>query len=234
MPATPASGPPIGSATPEARTGDQAPEQFAADPYATDAHANPTAGDPFAVGVADPAQQPGSYAAQPQEYQQQQEYPQQQPQYGAGPFGGMPYGYDSPTESHHRPVFGRGGGRTGGLGRGRTGAGVAAGLAFLVVVLGVPALVLTWRSAVGPHVSAPGLVASLLAVVGLVVLAAGLFPLITGKTIGKAAGKAAGETTGETTGEGDAEVSGFAALTRPPALLAILGTVLLLGAAIAV
>jgi hypothetical protein len=99
--------------------------------------------------------------------------------------------------------------------RGDRGTLVAACLAFLVVVLGAPALVVAWRSAVGPSVVTSGLVAGVLVVTGLAVLAIGVFPLVTSR--------------------GDARPdAGPANLFRPPVVLALIGAILLVGAAIAV
>jgi hypothetical protein len=133
--------------------------------------------------------------------------PQYAPSYGQQP--GTPYGspYDAPPGY---PV------QQGAPRRPRDrGALVAACLAFLVVVLGAPALVLAWRSAVGPEIVPSGLVGGLLAVAGLSVLAAGVFPLVTSR------------------GESAAD-AGPSSLLRPPVVLALVGAILLVGAAIAV
>jgi hypothetical protein len=140
------------------------------------------------------------------------------PGYGApyDPTGGYPtapitdgFSVDSPTEHHARP--GAGNDRAP-----RGGALIAACLAFLVVVLGAPALVLAWRSGVGPNPSPSGLVGGLLAMTGLAVLAAGLFPALTARE--------------------DAQPGKGIVWTvfRPPVVLILVGTALLIGAAIAV
>jgi hypothetical protein len=192
MPATPASGTPaVGD--PGAYGDQNGPELTAGQPAYASA--------PYAEQPATPYEQPGTpYAAQ-----------QSGPPYGA-PFdpAGAPYGYEAPTAPHERPAFGAA--ATGNGPRG--GAAVAAFLAFLVVALGAPALVLTWRSAVGDHLVPSGLVGGLLAVTGLSVLAAGLFRLAT---------------KGD---DGSGPLS--ERLLRAPALLVLVGTVLLVGAAIAV
>jgi hypothetical protein len=131
----------------------------------------------------------------------------QQPGTSGFPYGGTSYGHDHPTEAHQRPALAPSGTAQ------RGGAATAALLAFLVVVLGLPALVLTWRSAVGHDLAPSGLVGGLLAVTGLSVLAAGLFRLVARPDQGGGAAER---------------------LLRAPALLVIVGTVLLVGAAFAV
>jgi hypothetical protein len=94
-----------------------------------------------------------------------------------------------------------------------------AGLGVLLVVLGLPTLVLVWRSALTSPLSPSGLVGGLLVLVGLVVLSVGGFSLASG------AGKV----------EQDAAAGRWAAVVlRPSILLVLLGTVLLICAALAV
>jgi hypothetical protein len=93
---------------------------------------------------------------------------------------------------------------------------VAACLAFLVVILGAPALVLAWRSGLGPNPSPAGLVGGVLAVAGLAVLGAGVFSLVTSRE------------------EVEPRKGTIWTLLHPPFVLVIAGTVLLLGAATAV
>jgi hypothetical protein len=183
------------------------------DPLAEQTVGVPT--QPPADGPAEPAQQ---YAAPPQDetgaqYGAQYAAP---PQYAAQettqhpyPPSGLPFAsqYDAPPGYPTQPTAPRV--------RGDRGALVAACLAFLVVALGAPAVVLAWRSAVGPGIVPSGLVGGVLAVTGLSVLAVGLFPLVTSR----------GDAPPET---------GPAALFRAPVLLALIGAILLVGAAIAV
>ncbi|HEV7754246.1 MAG TPA: hypothetical protein VGO94_00165 [Mycobacteriales bacterium] len=162
--------------------------------------------DPFGeptVGV--PAQPhpeapTAAYDAHHTPYPQHSPYPQHTPGNDV-PYGSPAPGYGTPAAPPRA--------------KGDRGALVAACLAFLVVVLGAPALVLAWRSAVGPSIVPSGLVGGLLAVTGLSVLAVGLFPLVTSR--------------------GDAQPdAGPAALLRAPVLLSLIGAILLVGAAIAV
>jgi hypothetical protein len=241
MPATPVSGPPVGSprtpGTPGAPGSPGAPvtvgapgsgsgayggqdgeeitagHQYPAGPYAATPGApyTPEAGTPYTQehGAPYSAEQSTPYTPeQGSPYASEQGGP-----YGRIPFdpAGAAYGYDTPTEPHQRPSFGNGPSTRSGP---RGGAVAAAFLAFLVVALGTPALVLSWRSAVGDHLVPSGLVGGLLAVTGLSVLAAGLFRLLTKPEDG--VGPLADR------------------MLRPPVLLVLLGTVLLLAAAIAV
>jgi hypothetical protein len=223
MPATPASGTPaVGD--PGAYGDQNGPELTAGQPaYASAPYAEQPGtpyeqpATPYAEQPGTPYEQPGTpYAEQPATPYEQPGTPytaqQSGPPYGRPPFdpAGAPYGYEAPTAPHERPAFGAA--ATGNGPRG--GAAVAAFLAFLVVALGAPALVLAWRSAVGDHLVPSGLVGGLLAVTGLSVLAAGLFRLAT---------------KGD---DGSGPLS--ERLLRAPALLVLVGTVLLVGAAIAV
>jgi hypothetical protein len=133
------------------------------------------------------------------------------PQYDPAPQYGAPPQY-APSYDHH--PYPQQGGTPYDAPRDR-GALVGACLAFLVVVLGAPALVVAWRSAVGPVIVPSGLVGGLLAVAGLAVLAVGLYPLVTSR----------GEAQPET---------GPASLLRTPVVLALIGAILLVGAAVAV
>jgi hypothetical protein len=177
-----------------------------AEPAAGGAAPYPEAPSPYAAPHTEaPSQYAAPHAEASPQYaasyeQPQQPYPPQAPGSGV-PYGAPPAGYGEAPQP--RPA------------KGDRGALVAACLAFLVVVLGAPALVLAWRSAVGPHLAPAGLVGGLLAVTGLSVLAVGLFPLLTAR----------GDTQPE---------AGPAALLRAPVLLALIGAVLLVGAAIAV
>jgi hypothetical protein len=101
---------------------------------------------------------------------------------------------------------------------------VAAGLAFLVVVLGAPALVLAWRNAVSVDPYPPGVVGGLLAMTGLAVLAVGLFPLLTRGSAAPEAQEAVTAREGRSAGS---------ALLEPPVILVLVGAVILLGAALA-
>ncbi len=94
-----------------------------------------------------------------------------------------------------------------------------AGLGVLVVLLGLPTLVLVWRSALASPLSPSGLVGGLLVLVGLVLLSVGGFTLVSGAA----------------RVEQDATAGRWAAiLLRPSVLMALLGTVLLVCAALAV
>jgi hypothetical protein len=194
----------------------------------------PSQSDPLAeptVGV--PAQSPAEAAPQneaaPQyetapEYEAAPQYegaPQEQSQYATpqyaqsyehNPYGqqpGPPYGsqYDAPPGYPTQPAGPR-------RPRPDRRTLVAACLAFLVVVLGAPALVVAWRSAVDTVMIPSGLVTGVLVVTGLAVLAAGVFPLVTAREPQSDAGPAS--------------------LFRAPVVLALVGAILLLGAAITV
>lgn len=94
-----------------------------------------------------------------------------------------------------------------------------AGLGVLLVVLGLPTLVLVWRSALASTLSPSGLVGGLLVLVGLVLLCAGGFSLVSG------AAKV----------EQDAAAGRWAAVVlRPSVMLVLLGVILLVCAALAV
>jgi hypothetical protein len=118
----------------------------------------------------------------------------------------------------------------------RGGAVVAACLAFLVVALGAPALILVWRSAVGPSTSPSGVVGGLLAVIGLSVLAAGVFPLLTNRPAPAGDPPAGDLPAGDLPAGDPAEgPAGFrSAVLRPPFVLTAVGALILVGAAIAV
>jgi hypothetical protein len=124
--------------------------------------------------------------------------------------GGVPYPTEMPAEA--RP-------RTPGRGRPSPRVVAAAGLAFLAVLLSAPALILAWRAAMGDNVATAGVVGGLLAVVGVLLLAVGLFPILLA---GPASDAGAGQARG-----------GAAELARPPALLVVVGAVLLVAAAVA-
>jgi hypothetical protein len=96
---------------------------------------------------------------------------------------------------------------------------VGAGLGVLLVVLGLPTLVLVWRSALSTTISPQGLVGGLLVLVGLVLLTAGGAPmLLNARRI-----------------ERDAVAGQWASvLLRPSVLVVLAGVVLLICAAVAV
>jgi len=94
-----------------------------------------------------------------------------------------------------------------------------AGLGVLLVVLGLPTLVLVWRSALSSTVSPSGLVGGLLVLIGLTLLSVGGFSLV-GRASRVEEDAAAGRWT--------------AVLLRPCVLVLGLGIILLVCAAIAV
>jgi hypothetical protein len=169
-----------------------------------------------------PAYEPPSYAEPSGVFDQSSPYSGQHLAYGhpvETPYGGGQYEYSDAPAAVGYPTEAPAGAQPRSSRGGVPGKPVvAAGLAFLVVALSAPALIMAWRTAVGAGVHPAGVIGGLLAVTGLAVLATGLFSLLTG---------------GLATAEGDAARGGAAELTRPPGLLVVVGAVLLVTAGIA-